>query len=182
MIRTARSLRCSNRPTRSRSPTTSPVLRASRTSGTETVDGVETTHYAVTVSTKKLLAGNEQFAGHGPRATMGMPKQIKINAWLNSDQLPVKMIVPFGQMGSFEAHFSEYGEPVECRLRLPSSVSQFGAAASCSGSESADLVAAAPDAVRWSQPKTAGHWLRQLSWSKAPQSGRPAQVILSKAN
>jgi hypothetical protein len=93
--------------------------------GTETVDGVETTHYAVTVSTKKMLAGNQQFQGMDPD-TMGMPKQIKIDAWLNSDQLPVKLVVPFGGLGSFEAHFSKYGEPVNVQAPPAKLVSQYG--------------------------------------------------------
>ena len=93
--------------------------------GTETVDGVETTHYAVTVSTKKMLAGNKQFEGMDPD-TMGLPKQIKINAWLNSDQLPVKIVVPFAGLGSFEAHFSEYGEPVQVQAPPAKLVSQYG--------------------------------------------------------
>jgi len=93
--------------------------------GSETVDGVETTHYAVTVSTKKMLAGNKQFQGMDP-TTMGFPKQIKINAWLNSDQLPIKMVVPFGGLGSFEAHFSKYGEPVDVQAPPANLVSQYG--------------------------------------------------------
>ena len=94
--------------------------------GTETVDGVETTHYVVTVSTKEMLAGNKQFSGMDP-TTMGFPKQIKINAWLNSDQLPIKMVVPFGELGSFEAHLSKYGQPVHVVAPPANLVSQFGA-------------------------------------------------------
>jgi hypothetical protein len=93
--------------------------------GKETIDGVETTHYAVTVSTKKMLEGNKQFAGMNP-SLLGFPKQIRINAWLNADQLPIKMVVPFGELGSFEAHFSKYGEPVHVVAPPAKLVSQYG--------------------------------------------------------
>ena len=44
---------------------------------------------------------------------MGLPKKLRINVWLNADQLPVKMSCRSAKLGSFEAHFSEYGEPVQ---------------------------------------------------------------------
>jgi hypothetical protein len=95
--------------------------------GTETVDGIETTHYELTVSTKKLMAGNKELSSLAPQAT-GMPKQLKINVWLNDDELPIQMKVPFGKMGTFEMHFSDYGKDVDVQAPPANQVSQMGAA------------------------------------------------------
>ena len=95
--------------------------------GSETVDGVETTHYQLTVSTKKLLAGNEQLSSMAPQA-MGMPKKLKINVWLNADQLPVQMKLALAKLGSFETHFSDYGKQVEVQAPPAKLVSEMGAA------------------------------------------------------
>lgn len=95
--------------------------------GSETIDGVETTHYELTVSTKDLLADNQQLATMAPQS-VGMPKELTINVWLNSDQLPVQMKIPFGKVGSFEAHFSDYGKSVQVQAPPANLVSEMGAA------------------------------------------------------
>ncbi len=92
--------------------------------GTETVDGVRAHHYAVTIDTAKMMKANAMMKGHDASMS-GMPRRITGQVWLNSDNLPVKISVPFGDMGSFEAHFSKYGERVSVDAPPASQVSQF---------------------------------------------------------
>ncbi len=79
--------------------------------GMETVDGVEAHHYTVTIDTAKAMAANPALKGQDT-SKLGLPGQITTDVWLNGDNLPVKMSVPLGDAGSFEAHFSKYDEQV----------------------------------------------------------------------
>jgi hypothetical protein len=79
--------------------------------GVETVDGVSTRHYTITIATAKALAASPAFKSQDI-SKLGLPGTITGDVWLNSDNLPVKIVVRLGSLGSFEAHFSKYGEPV----------------------------------------------------------------------
>jgi len=79
--------------------------------GTETVDGVLTHHYSVTIDTADMLKANSMFKGQDT-SQLDLPKQIVTDAWLNEDDVPVKVLVTIGDSGSFEAHFSDIGVPV----------------------------------------------------------------------
>ncbi len=92
--------------------------------GTETVDGVATHHYSVTIDTAKALAASPAFKGQDV-SKLGMPSTITSDVWLNSDNLPVKMSVPVGSGSSFVAHFSKYGEPVSVVAPPASQVGKF---------------------------------------------------------
>lgn len=95
--------------------------------GAETVDGVKTTHYEVTVDTKKALAASGELGGMDP-GSMGFPAKMKIGFWVNADHLPVQMEMPFGKLGSFEVHLSKFGEPVHIKAPPANQVTSSGAA------------------------------------------------------
>jgi hypothetical protein len=92
--------------------------------GAETVDGVSTRHYTVTIVTAKAMADSPAFKGQD-LSKLGLPKTVTGDVWLNSDNLPVKMVVAIGSLGSFEAHFSKYGEPVSIDAPPANQVGSF---------------------------------------------------------
>jgi hypothetical protein len=92
--------------------------------GLQTVDGEQTRHYAVTVDTAKMLAGNPAFKGQD-MSSLGLPGQLTGDVFVNADNLPVKMSVTMGNVASFEAHFSKYGEPVDIKAPPADQVSTF---------------------------------------------------------
>lgn len=76
--------------------------------GTETVDGVQTTHYTVTVDTSKAAT----MFGIPPGGGMAsMPKTLTSNVWVDGSSRPVKVTMSYS-MGTMEMHFSKWGEPV----------------------------------------------------------------------
>jgi len=92
--------------------------------GIETADGVEARHYSVTVDTAKMLAANPAFKGQDV-SSLGLPDEVTSEVYVNSDNLPVEISVTMGSAGSFEAHFSKYGEPVDVKAPPASQVSEF---------------------------------------------------------
>jgi hypothetical protein len=92
--------------------------------GIETVDGVEARHYSVTVDTAKMLAANPAFKGQDV-SSLGLPDEVTSEVYVNGDNLPVEISVAMGSAGSFEAHFSKYGEPVDVKAPPASQVSEF---------------------------------------------------------
>jgi hypothetical protein len=95
-----------------------------RDEGLQTVDGVQTRHYSVTVDTAKMLAGNPVLKGQD-MSSLGLPGQLTSDVYVNSDNLPVKMSVTMGSAASLEAHFSKYGEPVDIQAPPADQVSKF---------------------------------------------------------
>jgi len=76
--------------------------------GAETVDGVQTTHYRVTVDTSKVAT----MFGMPPGAGMAsMPKTLTSNVWVDGTSRPVKVAMSY-PTGTMEMHFSKWGEPV----------------------------------------------------------------------
>lgn len=92
--------------------------------GVQTVDGVQTRHYSVTVDAAKMLAGNPAFQGQSA-ASLGVPRIVKGDVYVDSKNLPVKMTVSMGKVASFEAHFSRYGEPVSVQAPPADQVREF---------------------------------------------------------
>lgn len=86
----------------------------------ETVDGVPTTHYSITVDVAKMLrstnASDQEKQALAQLGITTMPFDI----WVNSDNLPVRIVtnVPFsegttsGQPLSISVNYSNWGEPV----------------------------------------------------------------------
>lgn len=79
--------------------------------GAESVDGVDTHHYVITIDTAEMIKANDMFKGQS-MSSLGLPATITSEVWVDANDLPVKMTVPLGNAGSLEAHFSQWGEPV----------------------------------------------------------------------
>lgn len=93
--------------------------------GTDTVDGVQAQHYAVTVDTAKMIAANPAFEGQDV-SSLGLPAAVTSDLYVDSDNLPVELSVAMGGVANFEAHFSDYGEPVDIAAPPADQVSDFG--------------------------------------------------------
>lgn len=92
--------------------------------GVETVDGVETRHYSVTVDTAKMLESNPMFQGQDA-STLGLPDELTTQAYLDSDNRPVRLMVDLEATGSFDVHFSDYGRDVTVTAPDPRTVGEF---------------------------------------------------------
>ena len=90
--------------------------------GTQEIDGVETTHYVVTVDTKAVL----QAQGMGTQMTPGqMPKTIQYDVWVDADNLVRKLSMDL-QGNTVDMTLSRWGEPVEISAPPPSQVTDVG--------------------------------------------------------
>lgn len=77
--------------------------------GTQEIDGVETTKYSVTVDTQKAL----QAQGMGGQIPQGqMPKTLQYDVWVDGDDLVRKLTMDVAG-SSVEMNISEWGEPVD---------------------------------------------------------------------
>ncbi len=108
------------------------AVKSLKDKGLETVDGVSTHHYTLTVDTAKAMAAGHAMQGGGMSkmqgqgmSQLGVPAQIAVDAWLNGDNLPVKMTVDLGKTASIEAHFSKYGKPVSVQAPPAKQVGTF---------------------------------------------------------
>jgi hypothetical protein len=95
-----------------------------RNRGLETVNGVRTRHYTVTVDTAKMLAGNPALSGQS-LSSLGLPKALTSDVYVDSANRPVKLSVGLGSVASIEAHFSKYGQPVQISAPPANQVSEF---------------------------------------------------------
>ncbi|MBA2698992.1 MAG: LppX_LprAFG lipoprotein [Nocardioidaceae bacterium] len=92
--------------------------------GAETVDGVETRHYTLTVDTADMLQSNPMFKGQDV-SSLGLPKKLTSEVNLDSENRPVRIQTNLGTSGSFEANFSDYGKEVSVEAPDPSTVGEF---------------------------------------------------------
>jgi hypothetical protein len=92
--------------------------------GVETVDGVETRHYTVTVDTAEMLESNPVFRGQDA-ATLGLPAELTSEVYVDSENRPVQIEADLGDTGTFEVHFSDYGKNVSVKAPDPSTVGEF---------------------------------------------------------
>ncbi len=92
--------------------------------GPETVDGVETRHYTITSDTAKMLDSNPMFEGQDA-STLGLPAELSSEVYVDSENRPVRIQVELGEIGSFDAHFSDYGKDVSVEAPDPSTVGEF---------------------------------------------------------
>lgn len=92
--------------------------------GTETVDGVETRHYIVTVDTAKMLAANPAFKGQDV-SSLGLPDEVTSEVYVDSANLPIEIVISMGSIANVEAHFSKYGDPVDVKAPPANQVSEF---------------------------------------------------------
>jgi hypothetical protein len=77
--------------------------------GTQEIDGVETTHYAVTVDTQRALKA-QGMAGQVPQGQM--PKTIMYDVWVDGDNLVRKLKMNV-QGNAVDMTLSQWGEPVD---------------------------------------------------------------------
>jgi hypothetical protein len=79
--------------------------------GSETVDGVETTKYVVTVDTEKFF---DQQGGLGELPpSVDVPDSLTYTYWVDDEDLPVRVTTDMGGLGAMDMSFSDWGEPVE---------------------------------------------------------------------
>ena len=93
--------------------------------GAQTVDGVDTEHYSVTVDTKEMLAANPAFAGQSA-AKLGLPEKLTSEVYVDSANRPVEIAVDLAALGAFEVHFSDYGKDVAVQAPPADQVGTFG--------------------------------------------------------
>lgn len=97
-------------------------LSSLRKLGTETVDGVATTHYQVTIDTARLTT---VLGFHpGQLGSAGLPKTLSYQVWLDSSSRPVEVSMSTPTFG-VELHFSRWGEAVHVVAPPASQVSTF---------------------------------------------------------
>lgn len=92
--------------------------------GAETVDGIETRHYEVTVDTAKMLESNPMFQGQDA-STLGLPDEVVTQVYVDADNRPIQLNVDLTSIGSFDVHFSDYGKDVSVTAPDPSTVGKF---------------------------------------------------------
>jgi LppX_LprAFG lipoprotein len=100
------------------------AVKSLRDRGEETVDGVKTHHYTVTIDTMKAMAANPAMKGID-LSKLGLPKTLTTDVWVDSANRPVKMTVVIGKLASVEAHLSKYGEPVSVQAPPASQVGKL---------------------------------------------------------
>jgi hypothetical protein len=100
------------------------AVKQLRDRGMETVDGVQTHHYTVTIDTAKALAANPMLKGQD-LSKLGMPKTLTSDVWVDSQNRPVKMAVAVGKLATLTVHVSEYGEPVSVHAPPANQVGTF---------------------------------------------------------
>jgi len=80
--------------------------------------------YTVTVDTAEMLESNPVFRGQDA-ATLGLPAELTSEVYVDSENRPVRIQVELGEIGSFDAHFSDYGKDVSVEAPDPSTVGEF---------------------------------------------------------
>lgn len=90
--------------------------------GSETVDGIQATHYTVSVDTAHV--GDLLGMPHSDMAG-SMPKTVTYDVWVDGANRPVKMVVD-NPMVTVDLHFSKWGQPVHVVAPPASQVSTFG--------------------------------------------------------
>ena len=88
--------------------------------GTETIDGVETTHYRATLSLEDALVKATPKEREGVQRLMNEAKArgidatpLSVDVWVGDDGLVRRMTENVGSVGNVTLTFSDYGVPVE---------------------------------------------------------------------
>jgi hypothetical protein len=92
--------------------------------GAETVDGVDTEHYSVTVDTNEMLAANPVFKGQSV-SQLGLPEKLTSELYVDDENRPVEIAVDLAAAGAFEVHFSDYGKDVSVQAPPADDVGSF---------------------------------------------------------
>jgi hypothetical protein len=78
--------------------------------GTEKVNGVETTHYTVTIDTAAAVKASGGDASKLKSA--GVPDKATVNIWIDSEQRPAQMRMAMGSLANVDLTFSHWGDDV----------------------------------------------------------------------
>jgi len=92
--------------------------------GEQTVEGVDTHHYDVTVDTATMLKSNPVFKGQNV-ASLGLPESLTSEVYVDDNNLPIEIKVDLAAAGAFEVHFSDYGKSVDIQAPPADQVSSF---------------------------------------------------------
>ncbi|MGH3446464.1 MAG: hypothetical protein ACRDQA_04390 [Nocardioidaceae bacterium] len=94
--------------------------------GSEEVDGVDTTHYKVSVDTDKAMQamGLDNLGAGNSQGLESMPKTMKYDVWVNGDALPVRIQTEMGG-STVDLHFSDWGQSVSVDAPPADQVSEF---------------------------------------------------------
>jgi hypothetical protein len=95
--------------------------------GTAKVQGVETTHYAVTVDTAKvlrLLRTRSPLGNSASEARKYLPKTFRYDVWLDASQRPVRIKGAYSGV-SVDMTFTSWGKPVSVHAPPASQVSKI---------------------------------------------------------
>jgi hypothetical protein len=95
--------------------------------GTAKVQGVETTHYAVTVDTAKvlrLLQTRSPLGNSASEARKYLPKTFRYDVWLDASQRPVRIKGAYSGV-SVDMTFTSWGKPVSVHAPPASQVSKI---------------------------------------------------------
>ncbi|MGO3088970.1 MAG: hypothetical protein ACTII7_04735 [Galactobacter sp.] len=96
-------------------------LKDFKESGTETIDGVETTRYDITVDTAML---QEQGGADADQAMDMLGDELTYKLWVGNDDLLRKMAFDMGSAGSTEMTFSKWGEDLEITAPSPDQITE----------------------------------------------------------
>jgi len=94
--------------------------------GVETVDGVQTRHYVITIDTAKAMAASPATKGTDV-SKLGLPAKLSPEVWVDTQNRPVRMLVALGNAGSVDVHFSDFGKKVSVSAPPAAKVSEFTA-------------------------------------------------------
>lgn len=87
--------------------------------GQESVDGVDASHYQLTVDTTKIGSALSELGATGADpSSLGLPETLTYDVWLDSDSRMTKSVIELGDLGSMEMTASNWGEPVD--IQAPS--------------------------------------------------------------
>lgn len=94
------------------------------TGGTETIDGVETTEYVLTVDVATLNEQMEGPLGDMDMGAAGLPDTLEYAFWVGEDGLPRRLTMDLGAAGTVEMEMSGWGEPVDIEAPAPNEISR----------------------------------------------------------
>jgi hypothetical protein len=102
--------------------------------GTETIDGVETTHYRVKVDLNEALARATPKERKAVQRLLRTAKEngfdaagTSVDVWVGDDGLVRRLSEKLGRVGKFTMTFSDYGEPVQIEAPPPDETVDFSA-------------------------------------------------------
>jgi lipoprotein LprG len=107
----------------SKLPDTFKSIKGLKKVGTETVNGVETTHYAVTIDTAAAVRASG--GDTSKLKSAGVPNTAKVDIWIDSEQRPAQVKMTMGSLADINLTFSHWGEDVNVTAPPANQVSEL---------------------------------------------------------